>query len=92
MNADSMLIEAQMHLECMNEAFIDLAPAMEQLTGMDGAEAVTTAWHEINARVWAAIHLVQSVRRGKPDAQLEDALVQANAFNRDSDSPPAGLH
>lgn len=92
MNSDSMLIEAQMHLECMNEAFIDLAPAMEQLQGMDGMEALKTAWHEINARVWAAIHLVQSVRRGEPDEQLAEALMQANAFNRDNDLPPAGLH
>lgn len=92
MNADSMLIEAQMHLECMNEAFIDMAPAIQQLTGMDGAEVLTTAWSEVNARVWAAIHLVQSVRMGRPDEQLDEALMQANAFNRDSDSPPAGLH
>lgn len=92
MDAAHMLIEAQMHLECMNEAFVDMAPALEQLTGMDGQEAIKTAWAEVNARVWAAIHLVQSVRMGKPDEQLDEALMQANAFNRDSDSPPAGLH
>jgi hypothetical protein len=92
MNADHMLIEAQMHLECINEAFIDMAPAMQQLTSMDGQEVLKTTWAEVNARVWAAIHLVQSVRMGRPDEQLADALMQANAFNRDSDSPPAGLH
>lgn len=92
MDANHMLIEAQMHLESMNEAFLDMAPAMEQLKGMDGFEGLATAWHEVNARVWAAIHLIQSVRRGKPDEQLADALMQANAFNRDSNLPPAGLH
>lgn len=92
MDANHMLIEAQMHLESMNEAFLDMAPAMTQIVGADGQEALTTAWAEVNARLWAAIHLVQSVRMGRPDEQLAESLMQANAFNRDSDSPPAGLH
>lgn len=92
MDTNHMLIEAQMHLESMNEAFLDMAPAMTQIVGSDGQEALTTAWAEVNARLWAAIHLVQSVRMGRPDEQLAESLMQANAFNRDSDSPPAGLH
>ena len=84
MDANRMLVEAQMHLESMNEAFLDMAPAMAQIVGADGQEALTTVWAEVNARVWAAIHLVQSVRMGKPDEGLEQARREVGHYTADA--------
>ena len=49
MDADRMLIEAQMHLECMNEVFLEMEG------GMLGEERQHTAYHELLARLCAAI-------------------------------------
>lgn len=67
-----MLIEAQMHLECMNEAFLE----MERGDMDDERQRVVYA--ELIARLWASIHLVQSVRMGREDDGLADALKGAS--------------
>ena len=77
-----LLIQAQMHLEYLNESLLSMKPAMDQLLEMDGMEALGTSWHEANARTWAAIHLIQSAHLGRVDEQLAEALREANAFNR----------
>lgn len=93
MDAGRMLIEAQMHMEYMNEALIDMAPAIGQLTGIDGAAKLATAWSEVNARLWAAIHLVQSVRLGREDDGLAEALLEARCFDKADDAQVQdGLH
>lgn len=48
MDANHMLIEAQMHLECMNEVFLEMEG------GMLGEERQKTAYHELLARLWAS--------------------------------------
>ncbi len=67
MDAHLMLIEAQMHLECMNEVFLEMEG------GMMETERQQTAYHELLARLWASIHLIQSVRMGRPDEGLHQA-------------------
>ena len=67
MDANRMLIEAQMHLECMNEVFLE----MERGDMDDERQRVVYA--ELIARLWASIHLVQSVRMGRPDEGLHQA-------------------
>lgn len=87
MDADKLLIEAQMHLECMNEAFLE----MERGDMDDERQRVVYA--ELIARLWASIHLVQSVRLGREDKDLIDTLREARRFNNVDDAPgQEGLH
>ena len=80
MDANRMLIEAQMHLECMNEVFLEMEG------GMLGEERQKTAYHELLARLWASIHLIQSVRMGRPDEGLEQARREAGHYTADAPS------
>ncbi len=48
MDANRMLIDAQLHLECMNEAFLEMEG------GMLGEERQKAAYHELLARLCAA--------------------------------------
>lgn len=48
MDAHLMLIEAQMHLECMNEVFLEMEG------GILDEERQKTAYHELLARLCAA--------------------------------------
>lgn len=87
MDAGRMLIEAQMHLEYMNEVFLEMEG------GMLEKERQRTAYHELLARLWAAIHLVQSVRLGREDDGLAEALLEARCFDKADDAPvQEGLH
>lgn len=87
MDADKLLIEAQMHLECMNEAFLE----MERGDMDDERQRVVYA--ELIARLWAAIHITQSVRLGREDKELIDTLREARRFNNVDDAPgQEGLH
>ena len=87
MDADKLLIEAQMHLECMNEAFLE----MERGDIDDERQRVVYA--ELIARLWASIHLVQSVRMGREDDGLADALKDARCYNNVDDAPAQeGFH
>ena len=73
----SMLYEAQMHMECINEAFCEL-----EMKAPDEARQ-KMIWHELNARVWAAIYLVQAANnpdRPRP-ARFDEVLREANAHN-----------
>ena len=81
MDADKLLIEAQMHLECMNEALLEIEfakPSKER-------KRVINA--ELSARLWAAIHITQSVRLGREDKELIDTLREARRFNNVDDAP-----
>lgn len=87
MDAAKLLIEAQMHLECMNEAFLE----MER--GDMGEERQRVVYAELLARLWASIHLVQSVRLGREDDGLAAALSEARCFHNVDDAPvQEGLH
>ena len=81
MQAAEMLIEAQMHLECMNEAFLEM-----ERGGID-EERQRVVYAELIARLWASIHLVQSVRIGREDEGLADALREARCYNNVDDAP-----
>ena len=78
MDADKLLIEAQMHLECMNEAFLE----MERGDMDDERQRVVYA--ELIARLWASIHLIQSVRMGRPDEGLEQARREVMHYSADA--------
>lgn len=80
MDANRMLIEAQMHLECMNEVFLEMEG------GMLGEERQKVAYHELLARLWASIHLIQSVRMGRPDEGLEQARREVGRYTADAPS------
>jgi hypothetical protein len=81
MNADQMLIEAQMHLECMNEAFLEIE------RGEADEDRQRVVYAELLARLWASIHLVQSVRLGREDEGLVEALREARCYNNVDDAP-----
>lgn len=87
MEAGRMLIEAQMHLECMDEAFFE----MER--GDMPEERQKVVYSELIARLWASIHLVQSVRLGREDDGLAEALLEARCFDKADDAQvQEGLH
>ena len=52
--------------------------------GMLGEERQKTAYHELLARLWASIHLIQSVRMGKPDEGLEQARREVGHYTADA--------
>lgn len=81
MDANRMLIEAQMHLECMNEVFLEMEG------GMLGEERQKAAYHELLARLWASIHLIQSVRMGRPDEGLEQARREVMPYSAEAPNP-----
>ena len=78
MDADKLLIEAQMHLECMNEALLEMEG------GILDKERQKTAYHELLSRLWASIHLIQSVRMGRPDEGLEQARREVMHYSADA--------
>lgn len=78
MDADKLLIEAQMHLECMNEVFLEMEG------GILDNERQKTAYHELLSRLWASIHLIQSVRMGRPDEGLEQARREVMHYSADA--------
>ena len=47
---------------------------------------IRTAYHELLARLWAAVHLAQSVRLGRDDDGLAEALMEARCFDKTDDS------
>ena len=78
MDAGKLLIEAQMHLECMNEALLEMEG------GILDKERQKTAYHELLSRLWASIHLIQSVRMGRPDEGLEQARREVMHYSADA--------
>ena len=90
MTPKSMLHEAQMHLECINEAFCE----MDRHTPDEARQKIV--WHELNARVWAAIYLVQAANnphQARP-VSFEEVIREANSYNGEIDGPVdvAGMH
>lgn len=79
-----------MHLECINEAFCE----MGMHTPDEARQKVV--WHELNARVWAAIYLVQAANnphQAKPET-FDEVLREANAYNGapDDEIDVTGMH
>lgn len=83
MKHHEMLLEAQLHLDCMGFAMLE--QEQPDLPAASCFEVHT----EINARRRATGLLVQSIRIGVLDARLESARQAANAFNG---TAPARLH
>lgn len=75
MNILEMLTEAQMHLE-----IVDLQLEGMEVPGLSPEQCLQT-YREIRARLLAGVHLVQSLRIGRPDAELGTVLQEARAFN-----------
>ena len=83
---DHNLIEAQMHAECLNEAWCELNGEVT-----DVRRKVITA--EISARVWAVIYIIQGHKSGSLSSDAEEVIREANAFNGIDDIADAsGLH
>lgn len=86
------LSEAQMHVECLLEAWHEFRECFRPIT----QERKAVVQEEISSRIWAAIYLIQY--RNEPDKLRSDdaasAIRLANAFNDlDDESVNAlGLH
>lgn len=87
---EDLLIEAQMHAECLNEAWCELKEYFVPITP-ERREVVEA---EISSRIWAVILLVQQQRTGgnlSDDAKA--AIREANAYNGMDDEPSQdGFH
>ena len=80
------LIEAQMHAECLNEAWCELNGEVT-----DVRRKVIAA--EISARVWAVIYIIQANSSGSLSSDAEEVIREANAFNGgDEPAETSGLH
>ena len=69
------LDEALLHLDFMNDVFVE----MEQGEIDDSRKEIL--FYELTARLWAAIHLVESFRLGRPNKHLDVALLEARAYD-----------
>ena len=91
---EELLSEAVMHVECLNEACVELAAKSGSLT----AERIEQIKHELGARTRAAIYLLKELRTpgfAQTCAGYEAVMREANAFNgpmEESDEPPSGVH
>ena len=84
MDANALLIEAQMHLECMNEGFCEM-----RVGEPPNKERQRVIEDELYSRLWAAVYLVQAARnpeRQRPD-NFDEILREANAYNGVMDGP-----
>lgn len=85
------LIEAQMHLECLNEAWLEFLECFRDIS----PERKEVVREEISSRIWAAIYLIQY--RNKPEElaseKVSGAIREANSFNGgDDEVDTSGLH
>lgn len=64
MDAHLMLIEAQMHLECMNEVFLEMEG------GMLGEERQHTAYHDLLSRLWPTARRTGLPREAGPGSHV----------------------
>lgn len=90
---DECLLQAQMHIECINDAWLEFTEAFKDIT-LERKEVVRD---EIGSRIWAAIYLIQY--RNDPgkmaDSGVQKVLREANAHNgidEESDADVSGLH
>lgn len=72
-----MLFEAQMHAECLNEAWCELMG----IGGAVSAERQKVIEAEISVRVWAVIYLIQAQRTGDLSEDAKETIKEANRFN-----------
>ncbi len=69
---------AQMHLECLNEAWNEYNSLLKNLTN----ERMLVVHNEIHTRLWASIYLVQGVWTGVPLTSDQCATVaEAGAYD-----------
>lgn len=90
---DQCLILAQMHMECINDAWLEFTEAFKPIT----PERKAVVMDEIGSRIWAAIYLIQ--HRNKPaelaSTHVQEVLREASAFSVpiEGDTPDiGGLH
>ena len=73
MSSNKEVLEfAQMHMECLNEAWNEFNEGISELKN----ERMLVLHHEIRARLWAAIYLVQGVASGVPLSADQCATVE----------------
>ena len=77
MTDNHMLFEAQMHAECLNEAWCELCG----IGGVVTPERKKVIEAEISVRVWAVIYLVQAHKSGNLSADAIETIKEANRFN-----------
>ena len=75
------LIEASMHLECLNDAWNELwfADAIGLQVPDDARKLILR--DEIACRIWAAIYLIQSQRTGQELENHQSTIDEANRYN-----------
>lgn len=90
---DQCLILAQMHMECINDAWLEFTEAFKPIT----PERKAVVMDEIGSRIWAAIYLIQ--HRNEPaelaSTHVQEVLREASAFNgleEDESLDIGGLH
>lgn len=77
-------IEAQMHAECLNEAWCELCGISGAVSG-DRRKVIEA---EISVRIWAVIYLIQSDLKGGLSDDAKEVIREANAYNGcDLDDP-----
>lgn len=90
---EECLLEAQMHIECINEAWMEFTEAFKDIT----PERKEVVRDEIGSRIWAVIYLIQHRNDPKKIAsrRVQEILREANAHNGVDDDEGAdvsGLH
>lgn len=88
------LLSASKHAECLNEAWCELEGGYPR---KPDAERQKLLKHEISARVWAVIYLLQHLESGRPLSQDALAVIREadayDGFNDDlSDAEQAAAH
>ena len=76
---EDCLCEAQMHIECINDAWLEFTEAFKDIT----PERKEVVRDEIGSRIWAVIYLIQY--RNDPGKMagsgVQEILREANAHN-----------
>ena len=90
---DDCLLEAQMHIECINDAWLEFTEAFKTIT----PERKEIVRDEIGSRIWAVIYLIQY--RNDPlkiaSDEVQEILRESNAHNGINDEDVvdvSGLH
>lgn len=76
---EDCLREAQMHIECINDAWLEFTEAFKDIT----PERKEVVRDEIGSRIWAVIYLIQYRNDPKKIASsgVQEVLREANAHN-----------
>ena len=77
----SELLKAQMHLECINDAWNELNHWDAVGKPEPTIERRNVVMEEISCRIWAATYLVQFVATGSRPDNYDATLTEADRFN-----------